>query len=65
MITHPRQAPFGLAVAQLSRILTAASSVSPALYHAPPADDPVFLPDCAMLTPDQAQELRYGKGRHQ
>ena len=33
--------------------------------RAPPPHDPVFLPDFATLTPDQAQEMRYGKGRDQ
>ena len=44
-------------LAHLGRLLT-----EPPLKQQP-HDDPVFLPDAATLTPDQAQELRYGKER--
>jgi hypothetical protein len=63
VITQPHQAPFGLVLAQLGRVLAAASGALPPPQRTPSPDDPVFLPDFAALTPDQAQELRYGKGR--
>ena len=63
MIAHPHQAPFGLVLAQLGRVFAAASGALPAVHCSASPDDPVFLPDIAELTPDQAQELRYGKGR--
>jgi hypothetical protein len=63
VITQPHQAPFGLVLAQLGRVFAAASGALPSPHRSPSPDDPVFLPDFAELTPDQAQELRYGKGR--
>jgi hypothetical protein len=63
VITQPHQAPFGLVLAQLNRMLAAASAALAPPDRAPPPYDPVFLPDFATLTPDQAQEMRYGKGR--
>jgi hypothetical protein len=54
----------GSVIAQLGRVLAATSAASPP-SSAIPSYDPVFLPDCDTLTPDQAQELRYGKGRLQ
>ncbi len=52
------QAPsLGLALARLGRMVA-----SPQILPAP--DDPIFLPDFVTLMPDQAQELRYGKGRN-
>ncbi len=63
MLTHSHQAPFGLVLAQLGRVLAAAASASSASHNSPAPDDPVFLPDFLTLMPDQAQELRYGKGR--
>lgn len=62
-MTHPHQAPFGLVLAQLGRMLAAASAALPPPDRAQPPHDPVFLPDFVALTPDQAQEMRYGKGR--
>jgi hypothetical protein len=59
-MTQPHQAPFGLVLAQIGRMIAAAL---PLPDRAPPPHDPVFLPDFATLTPDQAQEMRYGKGR--
>ena len=53
------QAPFSLVLAQLGRVLVAAFPPD----RAQPGHDPIFLPDFATLTPDQAQEMRYGKGR--
>jgi hypothetical protein len=64
VITQPSRAPFGSVIAQLGRVL-AATSAAPPPASAIPSYDPVFLPDCVLLTPDQAQELRYGKGRLQ
>ena len=46
-------------------MLAAAAAVLPPPDRASPPHDPVFLPDFATLTPDQAQEMRYGKGRDQ
>jgi hypothetical protein len=63
VIIQPHQAPFGLVLAQLGRVLAAASGALPPLHRSASPDDPVFLPDFTALTPDQAQELRYGKGR--
>jgi hypothetical protein len=63
VFTHPPQAPLGLVLAQLGRVLAAASLSNVPRYAASSPDDPVFLPDFAALTPDQAQELRYGKRR--
>jgi hypothetical protein len=65
VMTQQHQAPFGLVLAQLHRMLAAATAVLPPPDRAPPPHDPVFLPDFATLTPDQAQEMRYGKGRDQ
>jgi hypothetical protein len=59
-MTQPHQAPFGLVLARISRMIAAAL---PPPDRAPSPHDPVFLPDFATLTPDQAQEMRYGKGR--
>jgi hypothetical protein len=61
-MTQPHQAPFGLVLAQIGRMIAA---VLPPPDRTPPPHDPVFLPDFATLTPDQAQEMRYGKGRDQ
>ncbi len=63
MITQPRQAPFSLVLAQLGRMIAAAYGIQARPHCSPPLHDPVFLRDFATLTPDQAQELRYGKGR--
>jgi hypothetical protein len=63
VIIQTHQAPLGLVLARLGRVLAAASCGSPHPYRRASSDDPVFLPDFATLTPDQAQELRYGKGR--
>ena len=60
MITQPSRAPLGSVLAQLGRVLAAASAASPSAI---PSYDPVFLPDCVSLAPDQVQELRYGIGR--
>jgi hypothetical protein len=65
VMTQQHQAPFGLVLAQLHRMLAAATAVLPPPDRAPPPHDPVFLPDFTTLTPDQAQEMRYGKGRDQ
>ena len=62
-MTHPHQAPFGLVLAQLARVLAAATAALLQPERVPPPHDPVFLPDFAALTPDQVQEMRYGKGR--
>ncbi len=62
MNIQPHRPSFGSVIAQLGHAL-AATSAAPASSSAIPAYDPVFLPDFATLTPDQAQELRYGKGR--
>jgi hypothetical protein len=60
--TLPHRAPFSPALAQLGRMLLAkAESLS--LPDGPQPDDPVFLQDFATLTPDQTQEMRYGRGR--
>jgi hypothetical protein len=59
-MTQSHQAPFGLVLAHIGRMIAA---TVPPPDRAPPPHDPVFLPDFATLTPDQAQELRYGKGR--
>ena len=64
MITQPHRARLGSVIAQLGRVL-AATSAAPPPASAIPSFDPVFLPDCVTLTPDQAQELRYGQGRLQ
>jgi hypothetical protein len=63
VMTHPHQAPFGLVLAQLSRVLAAATAALLPLEQTPPPHDPIFLPDRADLTHDQAQEIGYGKGR--
>ena len=64
-MTQPHQAPFGLVLAQIGRMIAAALPLPDRALpdRAPPPHDPVFLPDFATLTPDQAQEMRYGKGR--
>lgn len=65
MMTLPHRAPLGPVLAQLGRLLGAKAG-SPRLTHPaalPLPRDPGFLPDCATLTPDQAQERRYGLGR--
>lgn len=64
MNTQPHRAPLGSVIAQLGRVL-AATAVAPPPSSPGPSYDPVFLPDCDSLTPDQAQEMRYGKGRLQ
>jgi hypothetical protein len=64
VFTQPSQAPFGLVLAQLGRALAAASLPNAPRHAASSPNDPVFLPDFVALTPDQAQELRYGKGRN-
>lgn len=61
MTTLPYQAPFSLMLARLGRLFPPAPHNGPG---APSLDDPMFLPDFATLTPDQAQELRLGLGRH-
>ena len=61
-MTQPHQAPFGLVLTQIGRMIAA---VLPPPDRVPPSHDPVFLPDFATLTPDQAQEMRYRKGRDQ
>jgi hypothetical protein len=63
VFTQPSQAPFGLVLAQLGRVFAAASLSNVPRYVASSPDDPVFLPDFAAPTPDQAQELHYGKRR--
>jgi hypothetical protein len=63
VMTHPHQAPFGLVLARLSRVLAAATAALPLPDRAPPPHDPIFLPDRVDPTPDQAQEIGYGKGR--
>jgi hypothetical protein len=60
VIIQPSRAPFGSVIAKLGRVLAATSAASPSAI---PSYDPVFLPDCVSLTPDQVQELRYGIGR--
>ena len=65
MITQPPQAPLSLVLAQLGRAIAAASAALPPPRRSPGRYDPVFLPDFATFTPDQAQEMRYGKGRDQ
>jgi len=62
-MTHSHQAPFGLVLAQLARVLAAATEAVLRPERAPSPCDPLFLPDVALLTPDLAQEMRYGKGR--
>ena len=62
-MTHPHQAPFGLVLAQLGRMLAAATAALLPSERTPPLHDPIFLPDRVDLTPDQAQEIGYGKGR--
>jgi hypothetical protein len=59
------RAPFGPGLAQLSRVLwtTVESLPLPRLPDGPQPDDPVFLQDLATLTPDQAQEMRFGRRR--
>ena len=64
-MTYSHQAPFGLVLAQLGRVLAAAAAALPPPDRAPPPHDPIFLPDRIDPTPDQAQEMRYGKGRDQ
>jgi hypothetical protein len=59
VFTQPNQASIGLFLAQLGHVFASPRPISPS------PDDPVFLPDFVTLTPDQAQELRYGKGRDQ
>ncbi|MEJ0020374.1 MAG: hypothetical protein WDN25_28255 [Acetobacteraceae bacterium] len=49
-------APLSLVLSRIGRALAAAPVV-------PSADDPVFLPDFATLTPDQAQEMRLSVAR--
>jgi len=66
MITLPRLTPAKVALAwsdaaSWARLL--GLGISDARPVAPPAHDPAFLPDFTDLTPDQAQELRYGLGR--
>ena len=61
MTILPNQAPLSLILARLGRLFVPAADSGPG---APPLDDPMFLPDFATLTPDQAQELRLGLGRH-
>lgn len=59
MTTNSHQAPFvGLVITCAGRVFA-----PPPIF--PSIDDPVFLPDFATLAPDQAQELRYAKGRGQ
>jgi hypothetical protein len=62
VINLPHRAPFSPVIAQLGRVL-AASLRLPGDPPAPLPYDPVFLPDFATLTPDQAQEMRYGRRR--
>lgn len=59
MNTQSIQAPLSQVLSQLGRALAGPHDRSS------PTDDPIFLPDAFSLTPDQAQEMRYGKGRDQ
>jgi hypothetical protein len=65
VFTLPHRAPLGPVLAQLGRVFSANSaSLTPrGVPPGPPPHDPEFLPDFATLTPDQAQEVRYGVGR--
>jgi hypothetical protein len=60
---HSPRAPLGLIWRNLSRPF----SQVPLSAHeqAGQSDDPVFLPDFVMFTPDQMQEILYRKGRDQ
>ena len=58
-MTLTSRAQVSSVLAQLGRVLAGGSSDRPI------GDDPVFLPDFPMLTPDLALEMGYGKGRDQ
>jgi len=59
------RAAFSPVLAQFGRMLLAKAESLPFrhLPDAPQSNDPVFLQDYAYLTPDQAQEMRCGRGR--
>ncbi len=60
---HSPRAPLGLIWRNLSRPFNPVSLSGHQL--AGQSDDPVFLPDFVMFTPDQMQEILYRKGRDQ
>jgi hypothetical protein len=61
----PNRAPVSSAIAQLGRVFAVGHGEMRTGEGLPPAPShhPQFLPDFATLTPDQAQEMRYGRGR--
>ena len=63
-MTLPHRAPFGPAFARMGRLLHDRAGIRWLAHRvAPLPHDPEFLPDIAPLTPDQVQEVRYGRGR--
>ena len=60
---HSPRAPLGLIWRNLSRPFNQVPLS--AHQQAGQSDDPVFLPDFVMFTPDQMQEILYRKGRDQ
>jgi hypothetical protein len=64
-MTFPHRAPFSLALARFGHLLCASAGAQrrPGTLALPLPRIPEFLPDSAVPTPDQAQEMRRGLAR--